>query len=193
MPTALARSRERKPKLSWVLVSAVPALAGRRCWPSFLEEQDMHGVPMMRFARFLAAGALAFAFLPSACAQAGAGSAGGSPRARSTGTPIQDAHATLVPGRAPVLAGLPSEKQQIKVLAAVLRKMRRHYPRYAHMTPGPQDIFDYGIGRLWMKGIDGAGTTIAVMEGWKNPEIARVVDRYDKMFGLPKPQISTIF
>lgn len=153
----------------------------------------MHSVPMTRFAPLLAAGALAIAFLASACAQAGAGSVGGSHRARITGTRIRDARTTLAPGRAPVLAGLPSEKQQIKVLAAVLRKMRRHYPKYAHMTPGPQDILDYGIGPLWMKGIDGAGTTIAVMEGWRDPKIARVVARYDKMFGLPNPHIRTIF
>ncbi len=71
--------------------------------------------------------------------------------------------------------------------------MHRNYPKYAHITPGPQDIFDYGIGPLWLKGIDGAGTTIAVMEGWNDPNIGTVIAGYDKIFGLPNPQITTIF
>ena len=57
-----------------------------------------------------------------------------------------------------------------------------------------QDIFDYGIGPLWLRGIDGAGTrTIAVMEGWKDPNIGKVIAGYDKIFGLPNPKITTIF
>jgi hypothetical protein len=36
--------------------------------------------------------------------------------------------------------------------------MHKHYKKFACDSPGPQDIFDYGIGNLWRKGIDGAGT-----------------------------------
>jgi hypothetical protein len=53
--------------------------------------------------------------------------------------------------------------------------MRENYAKYTGDAPGPQDIFDYGIGRLWRQGIDGAGTTIAVLEGWNYPKIAQQV------------------
>jgi subtilase family serine protease len=88
---------------------------------------------------------------------------------------------------------LPSKSQQIKVLAAVLKKMKDNYKKYNQYTPGPQDIFDYGIGPLWMQGIDGAGTTVAVIEGWDYKGIAQQVASFDKTFGLPNPVIDTIF
>jgi subtilase family serine protease len=90
-------------------------------------------------------------------------------------------------------SALPSRRKQIAVLAAVLKNMRKNYSEYTNYSPGPQDIFDYGIGPLWLKGIDGAGTTIAVIEGWDFPGIAKSVARYDKVFGLPNPEIQTIF
>ena len=39
----------------------------------------------------------------------------------------------------------------IKVLAAALKKMHDNYASFANFTPGPQDIFDYNIGNLWLK------------------------------------------
>jgi subtilase family serine protease len=153
----------------------------------------MRSVPMMRFAPLLAAAACAVALLSSAGAQAGPPPAGGYQiRARITGALVPGTSITLA--RSPAApTGLPSEQQQIKVLAAVLQNMHKNYAKYAQITPGPQDIFDYGIGPLWLKGIDGAGTTIAVMEGWKDPNVGKVVAGFDKIFGLPNPQITTIF
>lgn len=92
-----------------------------------------------------------------------------------------------------VPSALPSKSRQIKVLTSVLAKMRKNYAKYSSDTPGPQDIFDYGIGSLWKKGIDGAGTTIAVIEGWDSPDIAKQVAQFDKVFGLPNPEIRTIY
>lgn len=89
--------------------------------------------------------------------------------------------------------GGPSRQKQIKVLTAALRNMRQHYAKYREFTPGPQDVFDYQVGSLWKQGIDGYGTTVAVIEGWDDPGIAKVVAGYDKKFGLPNPQIRTIF
>jgi subtilase family serine protease len=153
----------------------------------------MRSVPMMRFAPLLAATACAVALLPSAGAQAGPPPAGGYQiRARITGALVPGTNITLARSSA-APTGLPSEQQQIKVLAAVLQNMHKNYAKYAKITPGPQDIFDYGIGPLWLKGIDGAGTTIAVMEGWKDPNVGKVVAGFDKIFGLPNPQITTIF
>ena len=91
------------------------------------------------------------------------------------------------------LAGSPSKQQQIKVLKAALRNMQKNFAKYRQITPGPQDIFDYQIGNLWKRGIDGFGTTVAVMEGWDFPGIAKVVAGFDKKFLLPNPKIQTIF
>lgn len=153
----------------------------------------MRSIPMMRFAPLLAAAACAVAFLPSASAQAGPTPAGVYQiRARITGTLVPGTNITLAPS-SPAPTSLPSKKQQVKVLTAVLKKMHKNYAQFAQITPGPQDIFDYGIGHLWLRGIDGAGTTIAVMEGWNDPIIGKVVAGFDKTFGLPNPRITTIF
>jgi len=88
-------------------------------------------------------------------------------------------------------AGLPSKSQQIRVLTAALSNMHKHYLGW---SPGPMDIFDYGIGSLWLKGIDGAGTTIAVIEGWGfGPGVSPGVKQFDSTLGLPDPQITTIY
>jgi subtilase family serine protease len=142
-----------------------------------------------------AAALMAAFLLPSAQAGAAGTAApgGGQPlRARITGTPIPGT--STKPAAAPAAAsGLPSKKDQIKVLTAVLAKMKKNYAKFAQDTPGPQDIFDYNIGALWRQGIDGAGTTIAVMEGWHYLDIYRQVAGFDKAFGLPNPQIQTIY
>jgi subtilase family serine protease len=155
----------------------------------------MRSVRMKRFAPVLAA-ACAVALLPFAAfaaAQAKPGPASAYQiRERATGALLPGIKISL-PRSSPAVTGLPSKKQQIKVLTAVLKNMHKNYSMYAQVTPGPQDIFDYGIGPLWLKGIDGAGTTIAVMEGWNDPNVAKVVAGYDKMFGLPNPQIKTIY
>jgi hypothetical protein len=115
---------------------------------------------------------------------------------RITGRPIFGISTTGVSAAQAKPSGLPSKSKQIEVLKAVLRKMREDYAKHARVaqyTPGPQDIFDYGIGPLWLKGIDGAHTTVAVIEGWRDPHVARVVAGFDKLYGLPNPQIKTIY
>ena len=81
----------------------------------------------------------------------------------------------------------------IKVLTAALKNMHDNYKSFANFTPGPQDIFDYNIGSLWLKGIDGTGTTVAVIEGWDDPGIAAFIHTRDLRYGLPDPEIQTIF
>ena len=81
----------------------------------------------------------------------------------------------------------------VKVLAAALQKMHDNYASFANFTPGPQDIFDYNIGNLWLKGIDGSGTTVAVIEGWDDPGIAAYIHVRDVRYGLPDPVIQTIY
>jgi subtilase family serine protease len=91
------------------------------------------------------------------------------------------------------LGNSPGKQHRIKVLTAVLANMAKNYSKYQNITPGPQDIFDYQIGNLWKQGIDGYGTTVAVIEGWDDPGIAKAVAGFDKLFGLPNPQIQTVF
>ena len=81
----------------------------------------------------------------------------------------------------------------IKVLAAALKKMRDNYAAFANFTPGPQDIVDYSIGDLWLRGVDGTGTTVAVIEGWDDPGVAAFIHTRDVRYGLPDPVIQTIY
>jgi len=126
------------------------------------------------------------AFMPAASSAVGPAPL----RARITGAVIPGSGAEAAPAAAP--AGLPSKQQQIKVLTAALAKMSKDY-KSLPSSPGVADIYDYGIGSLWRQGIDGAGTTIAVIEGWDLSGIGSIVAGYDKMLGLPNPQIQTIF
>jgi subtilase family serine protease len=85
------------------------------------------------------------------------------------------------------------DPSHIAVLKAALANMKANYPSFARFTPGPRDILDYNIGDLWLKGIDGTGTTVAVIEGWDDPGIAAFVHTRDVRYGLPDPVIQTIY
>jgi subtilase family serine protease len=90
-------------------------------------------------------------------------------------------------------AGEPTA-QRINVLTRALTLMQRDYGTYRLEAPGPEDVLDYQVGDLWKRGIDGTGTTIAVIEAWKgSPLIAKFVASRDKQLGLPNPQIKTIY
>jgi subtilase family serine protease len=130
-------------------------------------------------------------YLPSAIATAGSPPRGGPIRARITGAALP--FTASRPAAAAPAAGLPSKPEQIKVLTAALRKMHANYKQDGGYSPGPQDVFDYNIGALWRKGIDGAGTTIAVIEGWNYPQIGQAMVGFDKAFGLPAPDITTVY
>ena len=93
-------------------------------------------------------------------------------------------------------AGPPSRQQQIRVLTAALANMRENFNALNQLTSdqfGPKDVFDYGVGDLWKQGIDGAGTTIAVLEGWNYPGVDKKLATIDKLWGLPNPKITTIY
>jgi subtilase family serine protease len=152
----------------------------------------MQAVPMLT-----ASLTVAFLVAPGQPGQAttvghGTTAGGAPPRAHVTGTALAGASARTAAAAAPV-TGLSSKKQQIKVLKAALAKMHKNYSTLSPNEPGPQDVFDYNVGSLWLKGIDGAGTTVAVIEGWDQPHIGRIMARFDKPLGLPNPRIQTIF
>jgi hypothetical protein len=126
-----------------------------------------------------------------------AGTAAPHPRTREAGRTIPAIAGWQSLTRAAVSASSPpSKSEQEKLLDAAHRYIVSRAGRSASFresSPGPEDVIDYGFGKLWAKGIDGAGTTVAVIEGWDDPSINRVVAGYDKTMHLPNPQISTIF
>jgi hypothetical protein len=115
-------------------------------------------------------------------------------RARVTGKAfIGTRAAPLVATRDTSPTPLPPRRQQVRVLKAALAYMHKHYSSLQRYEPGPVDVFDYNVGPLWLKGIDGAGTTVAVIEGWNYPKIGQVVASFDKAMHLPNPSITTIY
>lgn len=81
----------------------------------------------------------------------------------------------------------------VRVLTAALQNMTANYAALSLAIPGPTDVLDYNLGALWTKGLDGSGTTIALLEGWDDPNIDSVIHVYDTRLGLPDPQIQTIY
>jgi subtilase family serine protease len=87
-----------------------------------------------------------------------------------------------------------SKSQRIQLLTRALMLTQREYGKLGIERPGPADVLDYQPGELWRRGIDGTGTTVAVIEGWNPiPILARYIANRDKPFGLPNPQITTIY
>ena len=110
-----------------------------------------------------------------------------------TGTLVAAAQATATAQPTTPAATHAANPAHIKVLAAALKNMKDNYKSFANFTPGPQDIFNYNIGNLWLKGIDGTGTTVAVIEGWDDPNVASFIHTRDLRYGLPNPVIQTIY
>jgi hypothetical protein len=117
---------------------------------------------------------------------------GPAPRSLAPGS-----HAVIPSGGtvAPATSASPPRSQRIKILSAALDRMTKNYKKlkFFEFSPGPEDILDYQLGALWRKGIDGTGTTIAVIEGWNDPSIGKFIASQDKIFHLPNPQITTIY
>jgi hypothetical protein len=109
----------------------------------------------------------------------------------STPAPVRPSPAgtSPAPDASPAAAGLPSRSAQISRLTSALA-LAAGTQQYA---PGGADLDDYQVGTLWRQGLDGAGTTVAVIEGWNDPDIDQEVARFDQVNGLPNPQISTIY
>src|ERR1022692_97215 len=86
-----------------------------------------------------------------------------------------------------------SKSQRIQVLTRALMLTQREYGKLGIERPGPADLLDYQPGDLWRRGIDGTGTTVAVIEAWNSPILAKFIASRDKQLGLPNPQIKTIY
>lgn len=95
--------------------------------------------------------------------------------------PVSSAPATVRP-----------DPSHVATLTNALNNMKQHFATMLEL-PGPVDVLDYDIGDLWTKGIDGTGTTVALVEGWDDPNIGTAMTRFDHQFGLPDPDIRTIY
>src|SRR4029077_4131785 len=81
-------------------------------------------------------------------------------------------HAARSAAASPPSQGL-SKSQRIQVLTRALMLMQREYGKLRSTVPGPEDVLDYQAGDLWRRGIDGTGTTVAVIEAWNSPLLAK--------------------
>lgn len=123
-----------------------------------------------------------------------------SPGSGVRGLPLGTHGSLLVPEADARLssASLPSKSTQIKTLKAAELKISAYIAargvRRSFFGAVPLgDLRSFNIEPLWNKGIDGAGTSVAVIEGWNDPAIGSVVDSWDTLFGLPNPKITTIY
>ncbi len=89
-------------------------------------------------------------------------------------------------------ATVTPDPTQVAALSSVLGDMSQHYLA-TRLLPGAQDVIDYDLGDLWRQGIDGAGTTVALVEGWNAPTMTSDLAGFDNRLGLPAPDIQTIY
>lgn len=160
--------------------------------PTWGQQKGTNSLSTKRIRRTALVGAAALAITAG-------GLAPGMASASATGPQHATITAAVIPATpadAAAPSSLPSRQQQIQVLTAALANMHKNFKTLNQLTRGqigPQDVFDYGVGDLWKQGIDGAGTTIAVLEGWDNPGVTKTLAVLDKAYGLPEPKVSTIF
>ena len=91
----------------------------------------------------------------------------------------------------------------VRTLTTAMRSWRASYENtftfeglatsFQILAPGPRDVFDYDIGSLWKQGVNGTGTTIALVEGWNDPQLNATMVAFDRQLGLPSPSIRTIY
>ena len=138
---------------------------------------------------------------------AAAGFGGGIAAAQggATASPAQAAHATLAdshlpsppchtpPGSTTPVCNTQTAQTQVNTLESTLSFWQANSATFARSHPGPLDIADYNVAPLWEEGIDGSGTTVAVIEGWDDPNIAATMANFDAKFHLPAANLTTIF
>lgn len=118
-------------------------------------------------------------------------SAGARATTLSAGLPPPPCH-TPAGQTAPVCDNQQSQ-QQVDTLMQTLSYWQTNYSTFSRSHPGPLDIADYDIAPLWEEGIDGSGTTVAVIEGWDDPNIGTAITNFDTRYDLPAADITTIY
>ena len=89
----------------------------------------------------------------------------------------------------------PRPAQQIATLKAAQTKIASKIAsgRGYYGDINLQDLRSFGINALWNKGIDGAGTSVAVIEGWDLPSIQSTLNSLDNQIGLPHTTVQTVY
>ncbi|MBE7188759.1 S53 family peptidase, partial [Jatrophihabitans endophyticus] len=94
----------------------------------------------------------------------------------------------------PSAAQYPPRATRIATLKKVEKRITARetkHPYYGDIRV--KDLRSFGVDALWNKGIDGAGTSVAVIEGWDLPGIQKTVNALDEKIGLPHAKIETVF
>jgi subtilase family serine protease len=120
-------------------------------------------------------------------------------------SPAQTARATLAEDQLPPppchtpsgtttpVCNTQTAQDQVNTLMSTLSYWQANYSTFASSHPGPLDILDYNIAPLWEEGIDGSGTTVAVIEGWDDANIDAAMASFDAKYDLPAADITTIY
>jgi subtilase family serine protease len=97
------------------------------------------------------------------------------------------------PGQTTPVCDTQAAQQQVDTLEQTLSYWQANYSMFYRSHPGPLDILDYDVAPLWEEGIDGSGTTVAVIEGWDDANIDTVMTNFDTRYDLPPADITTIY
>ncbi len=95
-------------------------------------------------------------------------------------------------GHAPARIIKPHFGQTAAALGAQRDPVKRGHALTTLLPQLPAEVDAYGVQKLWNAGVTGAGTTIAVIDSFGDPNIAKVIDAYDKAHGLPAADVETI-
>ncbi|HUN31339.1 MAG TPA: S8 family serine peptidase [Trebonia sp.] len=97
------------------------------------------------------------------------------------------------PGTTQPVCSTQAAQDQVNTLEATLAYWQANMSTFARSHPGPLDIADYDVAPLWQEGIDGSGTTVAVIEGWDDANIGSVMTAFDTRYDLPAADVTTIY
>jgi subtilase family serine protease len=115
----------------------------------------------------------------------------GAARPASVALPPPPCHTPA--GQTTPVCSTQEAQDQVNTLMATLSDWQANYSSFSRSHPGPLDILDYNIAPLWEEGIDGSGTTVAVIEGWDDASIGAAMSSFDSRYDLPPADITTIY
>jgi hypothetical protein len=78
-----------------------------------------------------------------------------------------------------------------KAEARLARRVKNGHDYYGDVQI--DDLRSFGVESLWNKGIDGAGTSVAVIEGWRLAGIQKTLNTLDNQVGLPHTTVRTVY
>jgi hypothetical protein len=110
------------------------------------------------------------------------------PGAQAITTPSRGPAATIPPATPAVATRIAALKAAEAKIAA---KVAAGQPRWGDLDL--RDLRSFDIEPLWNQGIDGTGTSVAVIEGWDLPGIQATLNALDAQIGLPDTTVTTIY